>query len=164
MKPGDRVFLYHSGGVSADRGNRRRPLGRARRCEESEIGGGRSGLSADGSIRPRRWPRSSSPASSTIGRWCGSRAFPPWRRRRSSSSGCARATRRRRSSDRPPTSPPACPYSARRATSARARSSRGWRWRPSGAYRRSSPARPARGGSGPFPSMAFSLAPASLLP
>jgi len=49
------------------------------------------------------------------------------------------------------TSPPVSPYSARRATSAKARSSRGWQWRPSGAYRRSFPAPPARGGSGPFP-------------
>ena len=39
MKPGDRVFLYHSGGVSAVVGLANVLVGGARRYEESEIGG-----------------------------------------------------------------------------------------------------------------------------
>ena len=39
MKPGDRVFVYHSGGVSAVVGIANVLVGGARRYEESEIGG-----------------------------------------------------------------------------------------------------------------------------
>ena len=84
-----------------DRRLRQRPFGGARRCEESEIGGRGSGIRRTARSAHHRWPRSSSPASSTIGPWCGSRGCPPWKLRPSSSSGCARAIRRRRSSDLP---------------------------------------------------------------
>ena len=42
MRPGDRVFLYHSGGASSVVGISRREVRAVRRSEESEIGDSRS--------------------------------------------------------------------------------------------------------------------------
>ena len=44
MRPGDRIFVYHSGGVSGVVGLATVRSEAARRSEESEIGGGRPGI------------------------------------------------------------------------------------------------------------------------
>jgi hypothetical protein len=54
MRPGDLVFIYHSGGVVERRRNERRPIVAARRSEESEIGRSRPGI--------RRTPRTTGDA------------------------------------------------------------------------------------------------------
>src|SRR5271157_3542906 len=86
MRPGDCVFIYHSGGVSGIVG-----LATVRSDPRADPN------SPAAWRRPRRWPRSSSPANSTIGRWCARDGFRPWPRRRHSWPGCGRVIRTRRS-------------------------------------------------------------------
>ena len=42
MRPGDLVFIYHSGGASGGRGSRPGTFGTSRRSPQPEIGGDRS--------------------------------------------------------------------------------------------------------------------------
>ena len=97
MRPGDRVFIYHSGGVSGVVGLARVRSRAARRSEESEIGGGRSGIRWAAGTAGDAGGDQAVARNSTIGRWCGRAGSRPWRRRRSSWHGCASVIRRPRS-------------------------------------------------------------------
>ena len=100
MKPGDRVFIYHSGGVSAVVGIANVLSEGRDDAEESEIGGSGSGLwraagsahVAGGGQAVRQVRR--------LGAGAAVPAFHHGGRRTSSWSGCARATQRQESSGR----------------------------------------------------------------